>query len=389
MKLPSDVVEAIDNGVSQRTGKNLSEHSKKTYKSNLQSLFSSSGKKDFADLVRDVKGTSKTISANDNIHTRFAQLNALNMLFTRVPRFKADAYKDASKKWSDIQRDTSELYDHEREQNKLTKAQEKKYIEIPELRDIFNRHYAKFKERRATGADPDAKWRLFVKRLLVLALYALHPPVRQDYGCVRLYKTKKKFDKNHIVLPTGTLVLSEYKTSHSYGRVESKLPLEVIDILKTSLEIEPRQWLFIKGSERPYTHSAKDTNSFSTLVNRSLSELVGKPLDVTSIRRAYTTWLSDQKLTFADRRRIAEIMGHSVIQSMKYQVVQGGGSGSGAGGEREPGFEGIRVGGENIGFDQLTDSEVSAILMSQRKTEVDAILDKLTEEQREDLRRKL
>ena len=376
MKLPADVVDAIDSGVSSRTGKPLSEHSKKTYKSNLQSLFASTGKRDFEDVVRDMKGTAKTIADNANIHTRFAQIGAVNMLFGRVPRFKGEGFADVARKWGELQREVSELYEREREQNKLTKAQEKKYIEVPALQAIFNENYAKFKESRAAKtADPDAKWRLFVKRLLILALYALHPPVRQDYGCIRLYKTNKKRSNNHIVLPTGTLVLTEYKTAHAYGRVESKLPLEALDILKTSLEIDPRQWLFVKASERPYTHSTKDTNSFSTLVNRSLGELAGRPVDVTSIRRAYTTWLAEQRLTFAERRKIAEIMGHSVIQSMKYQVVQGGG--------------GIRVGDEHVGFDQLTDSEVSSILVSGGKDVTDSILAGLTDAQKDALRTKL
>lgn len=390
MKLPADVVEAIEAGVSQRTGKPLSDHSKKTYKSNLQSLFASSGKKDFDDVILDVKGTAGTISENGNIHTRFAQLNAVNMLFGRVPRFRDKRFESVSRKWAEIQRETGELYERERENNKLTKAQEKKYIGIPELQAIFRDHYATFRARRDSGAGADAKWRLFVKRLLILGLYSLHPPVRQDYGCIRLYKGKKRYNNNHIVLPTGTLVLSEYKTSHSYGRVESKLPVEVLDILGTSLEIEPRQWLFVKASERPYTHSPKDTNSFSTLVNRSLTELAGRQVDVTNIRRAYTTWIADQKLTFAERRRIAEIMGHSVIQSLKYQVVQGGGGtggGAGAAGAGGGGF--VRVGGEDVPFDQFTDSEVSAMLMSREKDLTRDLLDRLTESQRADLRARL
>lgn len=379
MKLPPDVSEAIDSGVSLRTGKALSEHSKRTYKSNLRSVLSSAGKKDIEDVVRDVKGTAKTIADNTNIHTRFAQLSAINMLFGRVPRFRAPEYAEVAEKWGALQREASELYEREREQNKLTKAQEKKYIPIPDLQAVFRDHYAKFKEERdAKAGQPDAKWRLFVKRLLILALYALHPPVRQDYGCIRLYKTKKRHDNNHIILPTGTLVLTEYKTSSSYGRVESKLPAEALDILKTSLEIEPRQWLFVKASERPYTHNAKDSNSFSILVNRSLAELAGRPVDVTSIRRAYTTWLADQGITFAERRRIAEIMGHSVVQSMKYQVVQGGG--------------GIRVGNEEVPFERLTDSELASILVSRRKDltdPTDSILNGLTEAQKDVLRIRL
>lgn len=384
MQLPSYVTDAIDNGVSQRTGKPLSDHSKKTYKSNLKSLFRNSGNPDFDAMLKDVKGTSKTIADNDNIHTRFAQLSAINMLFGRMPRFQTSEYASVSKKWADIQKEVADLYEKGREENKLTKTQTKKYMEIDELRKIFQENYEKFKTERNSRTLTDSQWKLFVKRLLILSLYSLHPPVRQDYGCIRLYKTKKKYCNNHILLPTHTLVLTEYKTSHTYGAVESKLPVEVADILKTSLEIEPRQWLFVKGTDKPYTHSTKDTNAFSVLVNRSLAELVGKPIDVTSIRRAYTTWLADQKLTFAERRKIAEIMGHSVIQSMKYQVVQGGG---GTGGGDQTGS--IRVGDEEIGFDQLTDAEISSIMMTKRKDVTDSILDKLTESQKESLRQKL
>eukprot|EP00873_Tetraselmis_striata_P027088 jgi/Tetstr1/447352/TSEL_034789.t1 len=400
--LPPYVTEAIDTAVSQRTGKPLSDHSKKTYKSNLRTLFRNSGSADFDAMVKDVKGTSKAIADNDNIHTRFAQLSALNMLFGRMPRFQTPEYAPVSKKWADIQKEVADLYEKGREENKLTSAQTKKYMEIPDLQKVFRTHYDAFRRERGTRTMSDAQWKLFVKRLLILSLYSLHPPVRQDYGCIRLYKTKKTHDNNHIVLPSHTLVLTEYKTSHTYGRVESKLPVEVIDILKTSLDLEPRQWLFVKGTNKPYTHSTRDTNAFSVLVNRSMAELVGKPIDVTSIRRAYTTWLADQKLTFAERRKVAEIMGHSVIQSMKYQVVQGGGSGGDSGGGSGGGVGNgngngsasgdamvIRVGGEEIGFDQLTDAEVSSILVTEKKDVTDSILAKLTESQKAALRQKL
>jgi hypothetical protein len=353
MNLPDYVTNAIDQGVSKRTSKPLSEHSKKTYKSNLKTLFTKFGGKDFDAMIQDVQGTSKLISDNQNIHTRFAQLNAINMLFGRVPRYQTPQYATAAADWAKIQRQVGDLYEQGREQNRLTPSQEKKFVDISDLRNTFRTHYERFKSERDHPASNGSEWKLFVKRLLILSLYTLHPPVRQDYGCIRLYKSNKKFNNNHILLPSGTLVLTTYKTAHTYGRVESKLPDKVMDILSTSLNIDPRNWLFAKSANRPYSHTYKDTNAFSALVNRSLSEMAGKQIDVTTVRRAYATWLADQKMTFAERRKVAEIMGHSVVQSLKYQVVQGGG--------------GIETDGEIVAFDDMTAQEASAIMIAADK----------------------
>jgi hypothetical protein len=367
--LPKEVVDTIDNAVGEKTGKPLSDSSKRTYISNLKRLFRDSKSDDFFEMVKDVSKTTDTISKNKNIHSRLGQLSAINMLFARVPTLQSPGYAKSRSKYIEIHKQASDLYEKGREENKLTDAQSGKYMSIKELRDIFFEKYKLFLElnENSTRDISESNWRLFIKRLLILGLYVLHPPVRQDYGCIRLYKTNKVYNINHILLCSNKLVLTEYKTSKTYGRVESILPPEVVKVLNASLISEPRQWLFIKTNQKPYSHCLKDTNSFSVLVNRSLCEIVGKPIDVTSIRRAYTTWLSEQTLTFAERRRIAEIMGHSVIQSLKYQVVdpdpQNASSTEMVGGGDEIQMPlkktqpGIKVGNEIISFNMLTPSE--------------------------------
>lgn len=277
------------------------------------------------------------------------------------------------KKWSDLQKTLNDEYESIRDQNKLTDKQKTKFQDIDSLRKIFDTHYQEFEKLRNNRTISDSQWSLFVKRLLILALYVLHPPTRQDYGCVRLYKTKKPYDTNHLVVPINTLVLSEYKTSETYGRVESVLPVQVGEILKASLEIEPRKWLFVKGNGQPYRHTPKDSNSFTTLVNRSLSELVGNRIDVTSIRRAFASWIAKQDITFAERKRIAQIMGHSVLQNMQYQVVGGG----------------IQVGGEHVPVSSLSDVEIAKISLTTKSDETEDFLNTLTPEQKDRLRERL
>lgn len=60
-------------------------------------------------MIKYVKGTSKTIANNDNIHTRFAQLSAINMLFGRIPRFQTSEYTSVSKQWVGIQKNMADL----------------------------------------------------------------------------------------------------------------------------------------------------------------------------------------------------------------------------------------------------------------------------------------
>lgn len=371
--LPKEVLDTIDNAVGEKTGKPLSDSSKRTYISNLKRLLRDSKSNDFFEMIKDVSKTTSTISRNSNIHSRLGQLSAINMLFARVPTLQSPSYAKSRSKYIEIHKQASELYEKGREENKLTNAQSEKYMSIQELRDIFFEKYGVFLKHseNSTKDMSESQWRLFLKRLLILGLYVLHPPVRQDYGCIRLYKTKKVYNVNHILLCSNTLVLTEYKTSKTYGRVESVLPTEVVNVLNASLISEPRQWLFIKTNQKPYSHCLKDTNSFSVLVNRSLCEIVGKPIDVTSIRRAYTTWLAEQTLTFAERRRIAEIMGHSVIQSLKYQVVESepqipsSKQFVGGGDVIDPALRktqpSIKVGDEIINFNMLTPSERSYI----------------------------
>lgn len=370
--LPKEVTDIINSAVGEKTGKPLSESSKRTYTSNLKRLLRDSKSDDFYEMVKDVSKTTETISNNSNIHSRLGQLSALNMLFARGSIFQTPVYAKARSKYVEIHKQASELYENAREQNKLTEAQADKYMSIQQLRDIFFEKYTTFLELdgNAQKEMSESHWRLFLKRLLILGLYVLHPPVRQDYGCIRLYKTKKTYNVNHIILCSNTLVLTEYKTSRTYGRVESTLPSEVVNVLRASLVVEPRNWLFVKTNAKPYSHDLKDTNSFSVLVNRSLGDIVGKPIDVTSIRRAYTTWLAEQTLTFAERRRIAEIMGHSVIQSMKYQVVednsakdvslQSGGGDNGHDNAHSR-IVGIQMGDEMVNLNRLTVSERSSV----------------------------
>lgn len=367
--LPRDVVAAIGSATSLREGRDgsrapLSPESKKTYLSNLRKVLAAyvrahpdaPRERAFDDMLVEVDATVAAISGGPrdgprarNMHTVSGQVAAVSALFQRIPRLQTGRFAEAWPKWQRLSTELKKTKQAVREKNELTEAQGGKFLSMEAIRARFARLMERFRAGR--GEQPEGEWALFVKRLLLLALYAMHPPLRQDYGCIRLCapaaegcRRKRASRCNHILMGADrwTLVLLNYKTTKHYGRVESDLAPEIVEVASESLRLEPREFLFVRRDKRPYRDTVKSTNSFTALVNRSLSEILEHPADVTSVRRAYATWLGGQSITFAERRRAAEIMGHSVLQSLQYEVV-----------DREH----VRVGGATVPLSELTDVE--------------------------------
>lgn len=166
------------------------------------------------------------------------------------------------------------------------------------------------------------------RKHLLLSIYTYIPPVRQDYGKVRiLSKAPKKSEKcngNYIILNTSTqrIILNEYKTGERYGYNEYDLPKELTKIIKTSLKQTPRQYLFtlLDDPTKPY----EDDRSFTYFSNITLKEVLNnKGACVTMMRHAFDTQLSLNYafMSLGDKEKIAKFMGHSICQQVKYMHV--------------------------------------------------------------------
>lgn len=166
------------------------------------------------------------------------------------------------------------------------------------------------------------------RKHLLLSIYTYIPPVRQDYGKVRiLSKAPKKSEKcngNYIILNTSTqrIILNEYKTGERYGYNEYDLPKELTKIIKASLKQTPRQYLFtlLDDPTKPY----EDDRSFTYFSNITLKEVLNnKGACVTMMRHAFDTQLSLNYafMSLGDKEKIAKFMGHSICQQVKYMHV--------------------------------------------------------------------
>jgi hypothetical protein len=97
---------------------------------------------------------------------------------------------------------------------------------------------------------------------LVLAMYSLIEPLRSDFNEVKLVHKDLGADAKHpnfLVLPTGTLVISEFKTAKTHGPLRRSLPSSLLKIFKHHLLIPRGTICFAThgGSRTQKTASAK------------------------------------------------------------------------------------------------------------------------------------
>lgn len=181
------------------------------------------------------------------------------------------------------------------------------------------------------------------KRHLLLAMYVLEEPKRQDYGMVRIFKGwgavgKDKDRGNYLVIECGgggsgsgsvgdggvkmTLVLNEYKTAKVYDKMERVLRKELIKVIRDSLKKEPREYLFVDRTGKPYVND----NSFIKFSNRVLEEVFdGKPVTVSTLRHSFIEYMYRMGTTHKQRVEMSKSMGHSITMQSQYAFEIGDG----------------------------------------------------------------
>jgi len=157
---------------------------------------------------------------------------------------------------------------------------------------------------------------------LLLSMYCVIEPLRADYGAVAIVESvpKDQGKLNFMVIPRDgvtqaqpLLILNTYKTAGKYGTFQRTLPTELVNIVQRSLQIKPREYLFVDESNEPYTKS----NSYIRFTNRTLERLFHKPFTIRLLRHSFISNIDFNEST------PAELMAHSrnMLHSMSMQQL--------------------------------------------------------------------
>lgn len=158
---------------------------------------------------------------------------------------------------------------------------------------------------------------------LLLAFYTYLPPLRCDFNRIYIHRGDRNADSlepNYITYygneRCGNLVLNEYKTQKGKNSYEKGMPQELCDELATSLEKNPRDWLFIDKNNKPFT-----AKSYTQWANRVLARVLGKRMTVSMLRHSFINSLDFNTLTVAEKEEIAKDMAHTVGTQDRYRLI--------------------------------------------------------------------
>lgn len=159
-------------------------------------------------------------------------------------------------------------------------------------------------------------------RHLMLSMYTLIEPLRQDFGRMRLYSAPPvppPTDENYMVVPNegpGNLVLNKYKTVKTYKVLSRPVPTQLMDIIRANLRNRPRAYLFQQRNGQPYTKS-----NFVQYANHSLRGALNNPkIGVSLLRHSFiSSGIDFNNSTPGQLFETAKRMGHSIEQQQLYR----------------------------------------------------------------------
>ena len=167
-----------------------------------------------------------------------------------------------------------------------------------------------------------ASYKYASKEHLILALYTYIPPLRQDFGFIKiLHEIPTQHDiGNYIVLSKNNniLVLNDYKTTKYFPQYRKHLPKPLIDIINKSIQIQPRLYLFVISEGLPF----KNKKRFGENINRTLLQIFGVPLTPSIIRHSETVYERTLNLSPAQEEQLANEMRHSLLTHNRYRLSE-------------------------------------------------------------------
>jgi len=188
----------------------------------------------------------------------------------------------------------------------LTENQKPNYLPLTDLLAVQERLGAK-----AEKSDGDQK------DLLIASLYTLQPPVRADYGEMKVFaKRSNKRKGNELIYGQkkgAYFVFREYKTAKTYGDVEVRVAPALLSVITGWFEHLGKTPKHLLG--RPVT-----PNDLLGLINHAFRS-TKKDIGVNLLRHAYITDFMKTPRTIKEREELAMKMLHDKDTQEKYAVA--------------------------------------------------------------------
>jgi len=293
---------------------NIKKISKELFKSYKPSIYYF---KDFCSIKEYIENFKSLASKKNIITSILVTIKSYTELIPQeIIEMYTDYHKELSKKQEDSYLD-----------NAKTTREEKNWISSRDIKDKISSieteiNNAKYKDRKIL----DKK-----QQHLVLNLYTLLPPLRNDYVLVKIIEKPENeendscLDKsfNFINLTTKHLLLCNYKTDKFYGIKKIELPENLFDIIKT-WEISKKKY-YKDGLKHNFL--LLNTTTGTPMKHNTLTKYINKifypkKISTTLLRKIYLSEKYPVTVTYREQAKDSYIMGHSIgTQKMIYSKI--------------------------------------------------------------------
>lgn len=147
---------------------------------------------------------------------------------------------------------------------------------------------------------------------LFIAMYTINPPLRNDYIDIKLITDNSSVNETEDYIDLNNKILNVYVTKSKKFK-QTTLSDELMDIIKESLVILPRDYLFTKKDGKPFKNK---TSLYLTVVNRLKKLFNDEDFSLNTFRHAYAEWSLKQNPRI--RRQAAAEMMHTKLTHLDY-----------------------------------------------------------------------
>ena len=287
----------------------IADTTKAIYLRNLMTVARLTNKPDYSFIFQPNKTYRAMLDHYPNFKTRRTVIIAIKSIFKHLPDL-AHEHKKVVDRWHELYLGLHSKMMDDLMQGDLSERERENWVHWRDVlameRHLRDTEYASFSH-------------------VLLAMYTLIEPSRQDYNSLRLLNahppdiTSGNYMVIHLNGEPVDMVLNEYKTAKSYGRYTRTLPRELSEIIFESLRQSPRHYLFARMDG-----SAYDKKAFVRRVNDELARLFGRRFTIGMLRHAFIS----EGIDFNEKRPgelfdIARNMHHSISQQQQYRRMPG------------------------------------------------------------------
>jgi integrase len=191
------------------------------------------------------------------------------------------------------------------------------YMSWNDIMDIQKKLQDSVMKNKKINAD---NWNDVLK-LVVLSIYTLIPPRRNEYVNMlvtpKIILTDESDMNNYYGYTTGTFVINEYKTKKNYGRFVLNIPHELDKILRWYIKHHP-----LRLEKNPYpllvNYSGETLNERNGIQKILYSIFKPKKIGSTMLRHIYLTDKYGKNL--AEANKDASAMGHSLNEAQETYI---------------------------------------------------------------------